>query len=162
MRYHVIRRSGIEQYLTLVGIKYKSIFEKRINQQNTIIIDESFEHDITLSFPEYVFELCKITNMFQRDKLNKVFELNNNFVYNKKPDKSIINDLIILTRKSDYKTMSIPDVDKNGAIRIMQSTYSETIISQISLKTVNIKDYEKLRTIIFNTTILPFVKKIIF
>lgn len=157
-----MRQNGVKQHMTLLGVKYKSIFEKKINPYNTIIIDESFAYDITLSFPEYIFNVCKLLNSLPKDKFDKISKLNNELVYNKSLDNGVINDLIILTRKSEYKSMSIPDVDKNGAIRIIHANYSENIISQISLKTKNLKDYEKLRAIIFNTTTLPYVRSLIF
>lgn len=162
MRYLIVRNSGLDQYLTLIGVKYKPLFESRVNQHNTVIIDETFGYDITLAFPNYIFEVSKILNSFSRGRLNKVFELNNALIYNKPIDKTIIRDLIILSRKDDFQKMTIPDVDKNGAIRIIHSAYSETTISQMSFKPKQLKDYDKLRTIIFNTTILPYVKSIIF
>lgn len=162
MRYLIVRKESLSNHLTLVGVDYKPLFEKRINQHNTVIIDESFEFDMTLRFPEYIFEVGKILNGFSRGRLNKVFELNQRFIYSKPIDKSVMQDLIILQRKERYQKMLIPDIDTSGAIRITNGHYSENVVSQLGLRTQRLKDYEKLRTIIFNTTILPYVKSIVF
>lgn len=162
MRYLIVRKDSLSTHLTLSGVKYKSLFEKRINQHNTVIIDESFESDITLRFPEYIFEVGKILNDFSRGRLNKIFDLNQRFIYSRPIDKSVMQDLIILQRKEKFQKMTIPDIDTSGAIRITHATYSENVISQLGLRTQRLKDYEKLRTIIFNTTILPYVKIIVF
>lgn len=161
MRWLIVRNDGLEQRLTLVGLNIDIMLEKRVNQHNIVIIDKSFQHDATLRFPEYIFEVSKIMTSYSRNRLNKIFELNNDFIYNRPRNKDFINDLIILSRKDSFKKMSIPHIDKTGKIRLTHMNYSDNLANNFTILQ-NLDDYEKLRIVIFNTVTLPYLKSIIF
>lgn len=160
MRYLVVRANSLDLYFSKTGVDLAPVFEKKINNFNTVIIDKSFDMDITLSFPNYIFEVYKILSSYARGRKYRIFELNNTFIYNKKPDETIVEDLVIMLRKSDFQKISIPYIDVTGRIRLVTSPYSKEVIQSIKFSN-HIDAYLKLRTIIFNTTILPYVRNLI-
>lgn len=160
MRYLIVRPTSLEQRFSLTGVDLTPVFEKKLNSYNTVIIDKSFSHDITLSFPEYIFEVNKILSSCARGRKTRIFALNNDFIYNKKVDDTIVNDLVIALRHTDFTKINIPYIDSSGRIRLVLSANSPEVISSIRF-TRNIESYVKLRTIVFNTTILPYLKILI-
>lgn len=160
MRYLLVKKNSISFHLTLVGISVKEIYRCQVNNSNTVIIDETYNRDITLTFPYYIYELAKILNDYSLSKLKRISDLNRNMIYDKLVDEKFENDLIILSRKDDYKKMSIPYIDKSGKIKITYLNFVKDIKSKIFMKS-SVENYKKLRTIIFNTTVLPYVKILI-
>jgi hypothetical protein len=160
MRYLIVKKDTLENRFTLTGLNVDVLFEKRVNQQNTVIIEKSFENDITFGFFEYIFNVSKILNLYTRDRFDKISKLNFDF-YNKKLDyDAVLEDLVILSREDDYKKMLFPFVDNAGRIKLMKSAYCENLKNSIQI-TQRLESYSKLRIIIFNRIILPFVKHIV-
>jgi hypothetical protein len=160
MRYLIVRDDSLENRFALKGVNLEILFEKRVNQHNTIIIEKSYQGDITLGFFDYVFNLSKILNSYTRGRLGKIYNLNYEFYNKKLTFETIVQDLVILSRKDDYKKMVFPFVDKTGRIKLMKSNYSDNLKNSIQI-TQGLESYSKLRIIIFNTIILPFIKRMV-
>jgi len=161
MRYLVVHNTHITQHFSLSGLNIKPLLEKRVNMHNIVVIDESFNYDITYTFPEYIFEVNKIMNSYSRSVVEQVFKLNADFIYNKPIQENFLHDLIIVLRKSKYKKINIPHIDRSGKIRLTLAQNSSNTIKSIKIKN-NVEAYLKLRSIIFNTTVLPYVKMLLF
>ena len=161
MRYLLIKKESMEQYFTLRGVKHNSIFEYQINKQNILVIDKSFDYDITPRFPDFIFGVYKIMANFSKSKMEKVFNHMTNYIYTRPIDSDIIKDLVIILRKYDFQKINIPYIDQSGRIRLILSQYNKNILDNINL-TKDYKSYDKLRIIIFNKTIVPYVKTLLF
>ena len=155
----VIYGDRIERYFNLKGIQVEPVYEEKIDDYNTIVIDSSFQYDITLSFCRYIFDISKIINNYSTTLKDKVFEYNHKF-YNKAFDKDSYKDLIILLRKENYKKAHVPMVTSDGKLRVTQIR-TEDVTPNVIDWSLKSKDYNKLRIVIFNETILPYVKSLI-
>lgn len=159
MHLTILYGDRIERYFTLKGTQVDPIYEEKIDDYNTVVIDSSFQYDITLSFCSYIFGISKILNNYTVGLKDKVFDYNCKF-YNKAFDKDSYKDLIILLRKDNYKKAHVPMVTSDGKLRVTQIRHEDVTPNVIdwSLKP---KDYNKLRIVIFNETILPYVRSLI-
>lgn len=160
MRSTVIYGDRIEQYFTLKGIDVNPIYEKKVNDYNNVVIDSSFPYDITLSFPEYIFDIYKIVNNYTTARMDKVSSYINEKVYSKPFDENTYKDLCISLRKDNYSKVNVPYVSETGQIKIIQMKTDD--IGPTSFNYLSrMKQYDKLRTVIFNETVLPFIKRLL-
>lgn len=156
----VLRGNSFERYFSLKGIEIDPIYEEKIDAYNTIVIDSSFQYDITLSFPKYMFNVIKIINSYTIGKRDKVFRYLNDEFYNRKFDKDIYKDFAILLRKEKYLKSNLPILGENNNIRIIQLRTED--IGETSVEFgYKQAQYDKLRITIFNETVLPYIKQFV-
>lgn len=153
----LVRDSGVSAFFSLnsIGSSIVKVFE--LDNGTTVAIDETFTYDITPNFPKYIAGLYPLLERPRKERFRMVSLYNMRMVYAKPMDGDVINDITILLRRDNYEKASIPYASENGGIRIAMMNIKEAKHNTLDPSSM-INEYRKIRTTVFNTTILPYVK----
>lgn len=157
----LVKNNDLSMFFTLDGINNIQVIKTFTVGNIDVVIDSSFEYDITPNFPKYVVDLYKIIDNYTKGRFEKVAEYNTRYIYNKAVDSTIINDIAILLRKDNYKKADIPYPLEDGKIKIAQQVNEDVLKNNTIDPSDMIEQYRKIRTIVFNTTILPYVRNLL-
>ena len=155
----LIKNSGISAFFSLDGVDARIVKTFDIDN-TTVAIDESFTYDITPAFPEYITGIYPILERPRRERFRAVAAYNMKNVYGKPVNKDIIKDITIMLREHNYDKASIPYLSDNGGIKILTMDMKEAKFNTLDPSSMR-DEYRKIRTIVFNTTILPYVRELI-
>lgn len=155
----LVRDCGISAFFTLSGIGSSIVKVFETDNGNTVAIDETFTYDITPNFPKYIAGLYPLLERPRKERFRVVSAYNMRMIYGKPVNGDIINDITILLRKDNYDKASIPYASNNGGIKIVIMDMKEAKHNTLDPSSM-INEYRKIRTTVFNTTILPYVRSI--